>query len=329
MSIRVIAKKGIWVLQKYAPEILTYGGLITMVGGTVLACKQTPKAVEIINETKGNLESIRKVNEEAEANGGQYARVNEDGTATMISYSKQDYQKDLAIQHTNNVKSLAKTYALPAVLVFGGAACVLGGHGILRKRNAVAIATLGSVLEGFRKYRGNVIADLGEEADRKYRFGLPAAKTIETVNADTGEVTKEEVQPRGVLGLPEGDPRGLMFNKATCPQFYKGNLLADLTTIKGIQGLCNNLLSIYGHLTVNTVRREFGAKAIPEGLDNGWVIDGPNSDMHVDFGIFDPVTGEPKAWVFDLVDEDQGIPIEFNIDGNIKGLIARPRNCRN
>ena len=327
MGIGVILRKTGFVLSKYAPEILTYGGVVTMVAGTVVACKQTPKAIQIMDEAKTNLEAIKATNEEAEKNGGQLARTDANGTTTMISYSKQDYQKDLTIQHVNNAKALAKTYALPAALLIGGAACVLGGHGILRKRNAVAIATLGSVMEGFRKYRSNVIADLGEVADKKYRFGLPAPKKVETVDAETGEVTEEVVDPKGFADMPAADPRYLMYNRATCPEMYKGNLLADLTALKSAQCQCNDYLKMYGHLSVNRAREIIGAYAIPEGCDNGWVIDG-KGDGYVDFGLFDRNDGSVKGWVMELVDENQGIPIEFNIDGNIKALLARPRNAR-
>ena len=328
MGIGVILKKGAFVISKYAPEILTYGGLVTMVGGTVLACRQTPKAIQIVEETKKNLSVIKGTHEEAEANNGQVQHFDGDGNMTMITYSKQDYQKDLAIAHTNNVKNLAKTYAVPAVMLVGGIACVLGGHGILRKRNAVAIATLGSVMEGFKKYRGNVIKDLGEVADRKYLYGAAQPERVETVNAETGEVTQEiRDHKKLLLDIPETDPRFLVYNKATCPEMYKGNLLADLASLKSAQSECNDYLHMYGNLTVNRAREILGAKAIPEGCDNGWVLDG-NGDGFVDFNLFDSVTGDPKDWVMDLVYENQGIPIEFNIDGNIKALLARPRNAR-
>lgn len=327
MSIGVIIKKGAWLAKKYAPEILTYGGLISMVGGTVFACKQTPKAVEILNETKANLAAIKATKDEAEANDGQIAHTTAEGTVTMITYTKQDYQKDLVLQHRNNAVSLAKTYAGPALLIIGGVASVLGGHGILRKRNIATAAMLGSALEGFRKYRGNVIQDLGEAADKKYLYGLKKPQMIETINAETGEITKEPMAgPTGFEAIPD-DPRYVMFSKTTCPEFYKGNLLSDLATLKTAQNHCNERLKIYGHLTVNEARELFGAKAIPEGMDNGWVIDG-DGDGYVDFGLFDTVTGDPKAWVFEYVKEDNGIPVEFNIDGNIKTYLKRPRNAR-
>lgn len=324
MSIKVVAKNTLFALERFAPEILTYGGLITMIGGTVLACKQTPKAVLIVDDTKKQLEVIRQTKEAADANEGRIAHTNEDGTVGMISYSLNDFRKDLTIAHVNNAKALVKIYAVPAALLIGGAACVLGGHGILRKRNAVAIATLSSVLEGWNKYRKNVIADQGEAADRKYRFGLPEKAIVETVDEETGEITKA---PSGFAEFPEDDPRYLTYSKETCPDFYKANLLQDLAHLRSCQRQCNDRLRMFGHLTVNEVRETIGARAIPEGLDNGWVIDG-EGDGTVDFGLFDPITGEPKGWIYELVNEDQGIPIEFNIDGNIKALLRRPRNAR-
>ena len=190
-----ILKKALWIGKKYAPEILTYGGLATMACGTFFACKQTPKAVEIVADTKKQLTVIRATEEEAAKNGRLVER-----NGAMITYSENDYKKDITIAHVNNVKELAKTYAVPALMLVGGTAMVLGGHGILRKRNAVAIATLSSVMEGFNKYRGNVISELGESADKRFRFGKGEPVVIETVDAETGEVTEEKTSICGFSG---------------------------------------------------------------------------------------------------------------------------------
>ena len=317
-----IVKRVVWLGRKFAPEILTYGGLAAMIGGTVFACKQTPKAVEIVEDTKKQLAVIKATEEEAAQNNRLVKRG--DG---LISYSAQDFKKDITIAHVNNVKALAKNYAVPAVLLIGGTAMVLGGHGILRKRNAVAIATLSSVMEGFNKYRSNVIKELGETADKHFRFGKGTPDVIETVDAETGAVTQEKTSTDGFSEFPEDDPRFFMFSKETAPDYYKGNLLMDLSQLKAFQGMATDELRIYGNINVNRIRQICGVKPIDEGLDNGYVVDG-DGDGYVDFGIFDRVTGEPLSWVYECVKEGQGIPVELNIDGNIKGLLKRPRNAR-
>lgn len=317
-----LVKRVLWLGKKYAPEILTYGGLITMVGGTVFACRQTPKAVEIVDDTKKQLAVIRETEKEASENNRQ---VNRNGG--LISYSEQDFKKDITIAHVNNIKALAKTYAVPGLMLIGGAAMVLGGHGILRKRNAVAIATLSSVMEGFNKYRSNVIKELGETADKHFRFGKGLPDVIETVDAESGEVTQEKTSTDGFAEFPEDDPRFFMFSKETSPDFYKGNLLMDLAQLRTFQNHSNDILHLDGNIVVNQIRKICGVKPIDEGIDNGYVLDG-DGDGYVDFNLFDRVTGEPKAWVYECVKEGQGIPIELNIDGNIKGLLKRPRNAR-
>lgn len=317
-----ILKKVVWIGQKYAPEILTYGGVVAMIGGTVFACKQTPKAVAIVEETKKNLAVIKATEEEAAKNDRKVTRNGE-----IIPYSQQDYKKDITIAHVNNIKELAKTYAVPGVMLIGGAAMILGGHGIMRKRNAVAIATLSSVMEGFNKYRGKVIDELGEAADKRFRFGKGKQSVVETVDAESGEVTKELNSPDGFAEFPEDDPRFFLFSKETAPDCYKGNLLMDLAQLRTFQNHATDILRMEGNITVNRIRNICGVKSIDEGLDNGYVMDG-EGDGYVDFGIFDRVTGEPKAWVYECVKEGQGIPVELNIDGNIKGLLKRPRNAR-
>ena len=317
-----LVKRVLWVGKKYAPEILTYGGLVTMIGGTVFACKQTPKAVAIVDDTKKNLAVIKATEEEAAKNDRKVSR-----NGGLISYSQQDYKKDITIAHVNNIKALAKTYAVPGLMLVGGAAMVLGGHGILRKRNAVAIATLSSVMEGFNKYRGNVVKELGEAADKRFRFGKGTPDVVETVDAETGELTQEKTSTDGFSDFPDDDPRFFLFSKETAPDMYKGNLLMDLAQLRSYQNIATDILRIDGNIPVNAIRKICGVKPIDEGLDNGYVVDG-NGDGYVDFGLFDRVTGEPKSWVYECVKEGQGIPIELNIDGNIKGLLKRPRNAR-
>ena len=265
----VIVKKALWIGKKYAPEILTYGGVVAMIGGTVFACKQTPKAVSIVENTKMQLSVIKATEEEASKNDRKVDR-----NGVLVSYSVEDYRKDVTIAHVNNVKELAKTYAVPGLLLLGGAAMVLGGHGIMRKRNAVAIATLSSIMEGFNKYRGNVIRELGETADRHFRFGKGEPDVVETVNAETGEVTQEKTSTTGFAEFPDDDPRFFIYSKETSPDFYKGNLLMDLANLRSFQNHSTDELRIYGNINVNRIRQICGVKPIDEGLDNGYVMDG-------------------------------------------------------
>lgn len=322
-----VKKFGFW-LSKHAPEILTYGGTASMLVGTVFACKATPKGLQIIEDNKNHVKALEELNERSRQNNGQVEHIEEDGTTTMITYDEMAYKRDMALVYRDSAVELCKNYAVSGLMLLGGAAMVISGHGILSRRYVGAVTSLSGVMATFKKYRENARALYGETADRKMLYGTVEPKKIETVNAETGEVTEEITVPqKGFQGINPEDPRFLMFNKETCPDFYKGNLLMDLATLKAAQMQANDVLKIYGHIVVNQVRDFIGAKAIAEGLDNGWVMDG-NGDGYVDFGVFDPVTGEPKSWVWDLVDVDQGIPIELNIDGNIKALMNRPRNSK-
>jgi hypothetical protein len=49
-----------------------------------------------------------------------------------------------------------------------------------------------------------------------------------------------------------------------------------------------------------------------EGTIVGWVKDGKNSDGYVDFGIFD---GSNMDKFYDFVVGDEGIWLDFNVDG--------------
>lgn len=309
-------------LERYAPEILTGVGLVAMGGGTVLACRQTPKAIQILETSKECERIINDTAKTAKANGGKLIR---DGKE--IEYTENDHKKDIVINRVNCGKDLGKTYGPSALLWVGGALCVCSGVGILRGRNTILAGAAITAEETIRRYRKKVVEMFGEETDKKLRFGeVLSTEVKEKTDPETGEITQEEVTVSDFdpMTVADDDPRAFLFNSDNS-QLYVGNLLYDLNTIKCALRACQLRYDLYGNCTVNYARVQLGGKEIPEGVDHGWVKDG-NGDGRIDFGLFD-AEGEALPWVYKCISEGHGIPVEFNIDGNIKALLARPRNA--
>lgn len=88
---RAAGRQGL-LIKKHSPELLVAAGIAGIVTSTVLACKATLKAEEVIDDANAKLEKIKE------------ARDLEDEER----YSEQDYKKDLAIVYTQTGVQFAK-----------------------------------------------------------------------------------------------------------------------------------------------------------------------------------------------------------------------------
>lgn len=119
-------------ISKRSPEILIGIGIAGMVTTTVLAVKATPKALELINDKKDELE-VEKL--------------------TPIE----------------TVKATWKCYAPAVVSGAVSIACLLGSHSVNSRRNA-ALATAYKLSEtAFTEYRDSVIETIGEKKEKTIR----------------------------------------------------------------------------------------------------------------------------------------------------------------
>ena len=107
-------------IKKHAPTALVVGGIATIIGGTVLACKKTVKMKKIVDDTKEDIEEIQAA----------LSTVNPENP----DYTEKDCKKDVRKVYARATVSTAKVYAIPAGIIFAGSAMVLCGHNILRKR---------------------------------------------------------------------------------------------------------------------------------------------------------------------------------------------------
>lgn len=326
MNIKATLSTAGLFLRHYAPEIMTTTGVISMTTGAVLACKQTPKAVLIMEQHKSERELIERCAADAAKNGGKVTGA--DGA--IVPYTEGDHKRDVIQSNVNCAKNVAKTYALPATLFTIGTAFVFGGQGLLRKDYATAAAGAAAIAERFSNYRGRAVERFGETVDKQLLLGdVVTTEEVEKVDEKTGEVTKE-VKTHHDLNLdsiPDNDPNLFLFSARTCGDMYSGNLLVDLNKVKVIQSVCQDRVDIYGNMTNNYVREQFGIPGCDRGLFTGIVKDGPVSHGRVDFGIFDE-TGSPRPWVFEAIEKYNGIPIEIKDDGSIIGQLKKPRNAR-
>lgn len=143
-------------VKKHSPEILTGLGVVGVITGTVLACKETKNVDPIIDEHKEILEQIHSDTDE--------------------NYSEKEKRKDITRTYARTGIKLIKLYS-PSIIVIGGSlGCMIQSNRILNRRNIGLISAYTGLSKMFDEYRQNIVQKFGEEADIEARYSVKARK---------------------------------------------------------------------------------------------------------------------------------------------------------
>ena len=154
-------------MDKHSPEILTGIGITGMITTTVLAVKATPKALELIEESK-----YKKEEETVEHN----CKVNK------VSECMSSDLKPLEV-----VKAAWKPYVPAAITGSLSVACLVGASRVNFKRNA-ALATAYTLSEkALKDYKDSVVETIGEKKEEKIKEKV-AQKKVDKQLASKSEV---------------------------------------------------------------------------------------------------------------------------------------------
>lgn len=286
------------VLAKYSPALLTGVGVVGMVGATVLACRATLKAEPIVTQAKADLAMIHEAHDLAISN------------PTEIEYSTLDYRRDLSIVYARAGVGFLKLY-LPA-LALGGVSisCILGGQGIMWKRNAAIGVAYQGLQKSFSAYRERVAEEFGPEKERDIRQG--SHDEIVTTEKD-GEKVEETV--RKAAELADISPYAKIFDEYNT--HWQRNADYNRIFLQTTQRYANDKLNAMGHIFLNEVYDMLGFPRTSAGAMVGWVKNG-DGDNFVDFGLVDLDNEEKRDFINGW---ERSILLDFNVDGVIYDLI--------
>lgn len=289
-------------LKKHSPEIMVIGGVIGVVGSTVLACKATTKLSSILEESKENVDQIKDY-------------VEENGYSEK--YSEEDYKKDLTITYTKTAVKVAKIYAPAVILGTLSITSILAGHNITRKRNLALSAAYVAIDKSFKEYRARVVERFGEKLDKELRYNIKQGESEEIVRNDEGG--EEVVKSTTEYADPNTYSEYARFFDDGCLGWTK-DPEANLTLLKQQQNYANDKLKRKGFLFLNDVYSMLGIQPTKAGQIVGWIYDekNPIGDNFVDFGIYD--INRPKNRDF-VNGYERVILLDFNVDGNILDMI--------
>lgn len=289
---RKIASQGLMASEN-SPKILFVGGVVGMVGSTVLACRATLKLHELVETAETDLQTAKSLEHR--------------------EYSDHDRQKDVAIIYTRSVVRIGKLYA-PAVLL--GAAsigCLTKSHSILSERNLALTAAYAAVDKAFGEYRGRVVEKYGEEQDREFRY---TSEEVEIID-DRG-VQKTQLMPG-----PGAESMYARFFDQYSPNWSKEPEY-NLLFLRCQQNYANDMLKARGHIFLNEVYDMLGLERSRAGAVVGWVVS-RDGDNYIDFGVFNGDSRNAR----DFVNGREGsILLDFNVDGIIYDKIGESKGER-
>ena len=292
---RSLIKAGFKV-KKHSPEILVAVGVAGVVTSTVMACKATTKASDILEEHKNQMNAIDQV-----------VKMDRD------DYTEEDHKKDTTIVYTQTAIKFVKLYSPSVMIGVLSLGCIIYSHNILTKRNAALAAAYATVDRGFKEYRGRVVERFGKELDHELRYNIKAQEFEKTEVDKKGneKVVKETVN----VADPNLYSDYARFFDDGCNGWSK-DPEQNLTFLKCQQAYANEKLKAKGYLFLNDVYKMLGIPATKAGQIVGWIYDekNPIGDNFVDFGLYDM----NKPVVRDFVNGyERTILLDFNVDGNI------------
>jgi hypothetical protein len=291
--------------KKHSPTILLGAGIVSMVGSTVLACRATLKLEEVLDRIEKDKSLAHQVK----------SAVDEGEKSEL--YTDEEVHNDVRIILTQGAVQIAKLYA-PSVILGGvGVVCLTKSHKIMQDRNMALTAAYIAVDTAFKQYRERVIERYGEETDRNLRYG---SEEVDIINEETGKVTSTT---RVAPGEPSGYARWFdeENNNFNAPPFDEYNWIFLRTQ----QNWANDMLRARGHLFLNEAYSMVGMTHTSAGAIVGWIYDRNNTDgdNYVDFGCWDPETGQGLDFFEGTNGREGAILLDFNVDGPIWQLIDK------
>lgn len=299
---RTASKCG-YKLKKASPTIMIVGAAIGGVTATVLACKATIKAQDILTEHNAQVESIHTTKQLSEGE----------------TYTEKDYKSDITTTYVQTGLKLAKVYAPAVTLGAVSLGCMFGSHHIMSKRNASLTAAYIALDKAFEEYKSRVSDRFGSRVQEELEHNI---KAVELESKRTNEQGVEEtIKEYKDIAMQHTSPYTCIFDE-TVDTWVSDNML-NRNYLFLMEQAANKRLRTQGHLFLNDVLGSIGTHGgvtlkTPEGQIVGWIYDpnDPTRQSHVDFGVTNYVEGDDALNSF-INGGERSVMLRFNCDGPI------------
>lgn len=272
-------------LQEKSPKLLFVGGVVGMVGSTVLACRSTLRVHEVLDDIQNDLDMAKATRK-----------------LHPSDYSQEELQKDTAIIYARSGVAFARLYGPSIVLGAASIALLSKSHNILEERNAGLTAAYIALDKGFKEYRQRVVDKYGPEQDEEFRY-----------QTETISVKQENGKSKKTVRVAPGTPSiYARFFDETSPM-WSPQAEYNALYLNCQQNWANDLLNARGHVFLNEVYERLGIPHSSAGAVVGWIRG--EGDSYIDFGVW---RDDAREMVREFVNGREGsILLDFNVDGPI------------
>lgn len=290
-------------LKKYSPEILTATGIIAGGATVYLAAKATLEVGDVLDDIKERKNDVLEY--KTLLDNGDMGEKTEDAI-------QQEHIRNLTAVYTYGALKLTRLYGPAFSTGVASIACIIGAHGIMKKRNAALVVAYNGLEKAFNHYREKVAEKFGVDEEKEVYVQHAADMARQAQYGQTDE-EKEQAKKNPVTGKS-------MYARFFDPfstQWHKDPTY-NLTFLLGMQRFANDKLISQGHLFLNEVYDLLGLERTRAGSVVGWTIDG-DGDRFVDFNLFDIHSEDGRAFVNGL---EPAILLDFNVDGVINDKLG-------
>lgn len=315
MGIKTMLSKAKFNLKQATPDILVAAGIVTSVAAAVGFCRQTRKAIPVMDKYGENVEKIHCAHEDA---------IKPDA---LVTYDERAYRKDLIDETVRTVGKLGKIYIVPIALEAVSLGCFIGGHGILKDRNVAITAAYAGIASELKGLHERIVERYGEDVDRELTHGV-CVREIEEKSIDSA--TGSEVTEKKLVTECDRDkndpnyysPYARFFDETT--PGWCDDPECNLYLLREREHEANVKLKNDGYLFLNDVYDMLGFKRTKAGQMVGWTYsrrgENPYGDNFVSFGL----DNVEKSGMRDFVNGHTPYALlDFNVDGKILDQLPR------
>lgn len=299
-------------VKNHKAQIMVGAGIVGNTAATIIACKQTLTAKDIIADHKKRREEIDNAleicrneikiydiaNATTESSSKYYTEQEPCSTSDYLKYTQyldKDFKKELLKVYSKTALNFIRHYAVAGALFIASNISICAGTGVLTKQVAGLSTSLAAVTTAFGDYRKRVQNAIGEEAENRiYTNEQVKVNKYKDVDDEGNEIEKEEVV---ITTDGKHDPYALLLDR--CSYQYANDIDMTLTNLKMVEKEANRMLrgrvsrSGLGILLLNEVYELLGYNKTELGARYGWVcafdpnLQSEYGDGYVSFGIFD------------------------------------------
>lgn len=275
--------------SKASPEILIGVGIGGIIVATVMACKATLRVEDELDEIQKKVEEVKAIE-------------------PVDEKDEKALKQNLTKTYICGAVKIASLYT-PSIIIGGlSVGSIMYGHDILSKRN-VALAAFAEMLDKkYRSYQDRVVEAIGEEAEKKIRYGFDT-KDVDYIHVDEEFNEKKKSKKNAkVVSKENCSPYARFFDEG-CVNWTKSPE-KNLYFLRIMQAQANDLLHARGHIFLNEVYDMLGIPRTEDGQLVGWIIGGND----VDFGIYNMYKEANRDFVNGY---EPVVLLDFNVDGLI------------